>query len=153
MNKTKQGILLWLILNMGARILVAQPVNKARSDSLVIRKAVLPDTGYYTDSRGKATYRVEKIAGFKVLINTIALKHSETNEAIMILKDKLSAFQELMDKKHLNVLKDIPVWIDWDFPEQQTAMCFHPSKQWLEEHEMPSEKPPGIQIYNVKKFI
>lgn len=93
-----------------------------------------------------------EIEGFKVIINFDTSKHRESKEAISILTKKLAEINKIVKPKQLGVLKQVPIWIEWEILKTQ-GMCYHPSKEWLIGNGYNPKKEKTIEISSVKNFI
>jgi len=134
-------------------------------------KLRLADTGNFSGQKWKITFissptasiglakepdqRFSKIiffSGFKIILDPDQSEKVETKEALNILSGKLEEITKIIDQKHLDKLKKVPIWIQYKLMEDG-AMWYHPNKEWLLSSGYPAEMAKSIEIKNLRHFV
>jgi hypothetical protein len=99
-------------------------------------------------------YTVRKIEGWKVLVNNELLsKHARLAENVLkLLKHQLYQISRVVPQEALKELRRVPIWVEYKAPEHR-CMCYHPSKQWLTNHNFNPEKARSVEIANAENFL
>ena len=108
-------------------------------------------SGRYTPT---ADYTVQKIEGWKVLVNNQLLSgHTRLAEDVLkLLKHQLYQITRVVPDKPLKELRRVPIWVEYKAP-RHPCMCYHPSRQWLSEHDFNPEKERSVEIANAENFL
>ena len=108
-------------------------------------------SGRYTPT---ADYTVRKIEGWKVLVNNQLLSgHTRLAEDVLkLLKHQLYQITRVVPDKPLEELRRVPIWVEYKAP-RHPCMCYHPSRQWLSEHDFNPEKERSVEIANAENFL
>ena len=108
-------------------------------------------SGRYTPT---ADYTVQKIEGWKVLVNNQLLSgHTRLAEDVLkLLKHQLYQITRVVPDKPLKKLRRVPIWVEYKAP-RHPCMCYHPSRQWLSEHDFNPEKERSVEIANAENFL
>jgi len=101
-----------------------------------------------------ADYTVQKIEGWKVLVNNQLLSgHTRLAEDVLkLLKHQLYQITRVVPDKPLEELRRVPIWVEYKAP-RHPCMCYHPSRQWLSEHDFNPEKERSVEIANAENFL
>ncbi|MCA8948354.1 MAG: hypothetical protein KDE27_02560 [Planctomycetes bacterium] len=97
--------------------------------------------------------RIE-LHGFEVqLVNDFA--HHELHDAVFAeLGDQLFRITRVVAEPALAKLRAIPIRVGFeDRRHARHCMFYHPSKQWLADHEYPTELAGGVEIANARNFL
>jgi hypothetical protein len=100
-------------------------------------------------------YVEQQIEGWRVLVNQRLLikENQEVREqTVKLLGDHLFRVTRVVPADALAKLRKIPIWVELAHP-RHPCMCYHPSAQWLREHQMNPEKARGVEIANVRNFL
>jgi hypothetical protein len=108
-------------------------------------------SGRYTPT---SDYTVQKIEGWKVLVNNELLSdHTRLAEDVLkLLKHQLYQIARVVPDKVLEELRRVPIWVEYKAP-WHPCMCYHPSRQWLSEHDFNPEKERSVEIANAENFL
>jgi len=108
-------------------------------------------SGRYTPT---SDYTVQKIEGWKVLVNNELLSdHTRLAEDVLkLLKHQLYQIARVVPDKVLEELRRVPIWVEYKAP-RHPCMCYHPSRQWLSEHDFNPEKERSVEIANAENFL
>jgi hypothetical protein len=68
------------------------------------------------------------------------------------LGDHLYRVTRVVPADALKKLRDVPIWVELAHP-RHPCMCYHPSADWLREHDMNPEKAGAVEIANCKNFL
>lgn len=107
--------------------------------------------GQYTPT---ADYTVKKPFGFEVRYHPVfsTTRKSEFSRVSREVSKQLRVIVKTMPKDKVNVLKQVPIWVEWDNIPDKGAM-FHPSRKWLKENKMNPAKAGGIEVSSTKNFL
>jgi hypothetical protein len=99
-------------------------------------------------------YEVRQMNGWTLRINQKLARGdaSPAQETLRLLEFQLYQITRVVPAAALAKLREIPIWIELDdtrFP----CMCYHPSADWLREHDLNPEKAGGVEIANAKNFL
>ena len=99
-------------------------------------------------------YTVRKIEGWKVLVNNELLSgHARLAKNVLkLLKYQLYQISRIVPEEALKELRNVPIWVEYKAPEHR-CMCYHPSKQWLTNHNFNPEKARSVEIANAENFL
>ncbi|MDB6109706.1 MAG: hypothetical protein JWR69_1456 [Pedosphaera sp.] len=132
MNPGVRGILVVLILCLG----LSPRIGSASGYD--------PTGDYEVRQMDGWTLRInQKLAGGDALLFKATLR---------LLEFQLYQITRVVPAAALARLREIPIWIELDdtrFP----CMCYHPSPDWLREHDINPEKAGGVEIANAKNFL
>jgi hypothetical protein len=98
-------------------------------------------------------YEVRQIEGWTVRVNRELLAQPALcAQTLRVLEHQLFQIRRVVPSNALVRLQAIPVWVERAHPRHR-CMCYHPSAQWLREHDMNPEKAGGIEIANATNFL
>jgi hypothetical protein len=99
-------------------------------------------------------HKVFDVRGWKVYVHKSRLPPTSTKgeKAIAILDRELKQVEEIMPAKSLRVLKQIPFWIN-SRKTNGAVMAYHPSRRWLEDHNLNAKMAKGVEIMKLDDFI
>lgn len=108
-------------------------------------------SGRYTPT---SDYTAKKIQGWKVLINNELLSdHGElAKDVLKLLRHQLYQITRVVPDKALAELRRVPIWVEYKAPRHR-CMCYHPSKEWLKNHDFNPEKARSVEIANSENFL
>ncbi|HRH40477.1 MAG TPA: hypothetical protein PKY82_02445 [Pyrinomonadaceae bacterium] len=92
------------------------------------------------------------LQGFKIMIEKGREETTEAKEALAILSEKLKELPNLIKPAQFNVLKKIPIWIQYKLLNDG-AVWYHSSKDWLVSNGYPADLEKSIEIKNLRNFI
>ena len=98
-------------------------------------------------------YETRHIEGWTVQVNKALLNDEVLSSNVLQLLDhQLYQITRVVPEPALARLRDVTIWTELDdakFP----CMCYHPSPQWLSEHDLNPEKAQGVEIANAHNFL
>lgn len=98
-------------------------------------------------------YEVRQIEGWTVRVNQELLAQPALcAQTLRVLEWQLFQISRVVPSNALARLRAIPVWVERAHPRHR-CMCYHPSAQWLREHDMNPEKAGSIEIANATNFL
>ena len=95
----------------------------------------------------------QNIEGWIVHVDTrlVGVEEEVGRRALEILANKLLSIKLVMPKKALEKLQQVPIWIDLD--HKLRVMQYHPSADWLKEHEYDTKMTNVVHIPNARGFV
>jgi hypothetical protein len=108
-------------------------------------------TGRYTPT---SDYTAQEIEGWKVLVNNeLSSQHSELAEDVLkLLRHQLYQIARVVPDEALQELRCVPIWVEYKAP-RHPCMCYHPSEEWLKNHDFNPEKARSVEIANAQNFL
>jgi hypothetical protein len=107
--------------------------------------------GFAYDATDK--YEARQLEGWTLRINQALLKNETlAKDTLRLLEFQLYQIKRVVPGPALAELQKTAIWIELagkDFP----CMCYHPSAQWLREHDFNPEKAGGVEISNATNFL
>jgi hypothetical protein len=99
-------------------------------------------------------YETRKLEGWTLRINRELLKKDGelAGKTLRLLEFQLYQITRVVPAPALGKLREIPIWIELAHP-RHPCMCYHPSPEWLREHDMNPEKAGGVEIANADTFL
>ncbi|HLQ39110.1 MAG TPA: hypothetical protein VK348_14975, partial [Planctomycetota bacterium] len=112
--------------------------------------AVLPaQTGKLPDG-----WTSGEIHGFDVRVKATFATNALHQQVLEILTDHLARIVSVLPAEALAKLRAIPIWVgDEDARHVGKAMFYHPSAEWLQEHEQREFLARGVEIACARNFI
>jgi hypothetical protein len=99
-----------------------------------------------------AEYKLITIQGYTVHVHpSIARNHPLAHRMELELQHKFSQLALLLSPPQLAFMHSIQFWVEMD--KAETAMMFHPSREWLVQNGYNPDKAHGIEISNVRHFL
>jgi hypothetical protein len=100
-------------------------------------------------------YEERKVEGWRVLVNKSLLKKDQqelSDETLKQLGHQLYEITRVVPAEALAKLRKVPIWVELAHP-RHPCMCYHPSADWLREHQMNPDKAGAVEIANAKTFL
>lgn len=100
-------------------------------------------------------YKPRQIEGWRVLVNQrldCDGQRALCDQTLRLLDDHLYRITRVVPAEPLAKLRQIPIWVELAHPRHK-CMCYHPSPDWLREHEMNPEKAGGVELANAATFL
>lgn len=99
-------------------------------------------------------YTRRTIEGWKVLVHEeLPEGHAELADGTLeLLKFQLYQIRRVVPEEPLRELQRVPIWVEYNAPRHK-CMCYHPSRQWLQENGFNPEKEASVEIANAKNFL
>jgi len=91
-------------------------------------------------------------SGFKIFYDSAKSEDADTKTTIDILSRKLAEIEKIVKPKHLERLKNVPVWIEY-IKKTDGAMWYHPSKDWLLSNGYPETMAKSVEVKHTRNFI
>ena len=111
------------------------------------------------DFEPTGNYDVRELHGFTVRVSPVLLEREElAQEALLVLEHKLFDMTRRLPAHAVEKLRDIEVWAEYrgsvlPGAAADAAMCYHPSREWLEGNGYNPEKAGAIEILNARSFV
>jgi hypothetical protein len=100
-------------------------------------------------------YVKRRIEGFEVLVNKrlLAREHQDLcDQTLKVLGEHLFRITRVVPAEALSRLRKIPIWVELAHP-RHPCMCYHPSADWLQQHDMNPQKAGAVEIANARNFL
>ena len=99
-------------------------------------------------------YTARDIRGWTVRVHRRLLDDSKEvgNRVLDLLDAQLYDINRAVPAGPLKRLHDVPIWVELDNPGVK-CMCYHPSRDWLEEHGFNPEKAGSVEVGNAANFL
>lgn len=98
-------------------------------------------------------YEVRQMEGWTLRINQSLLTNEKLSKDVLrLLEFQLFQIKRVVPAAAVAELQKVTIWIEFagkDFP----GMCYHPSAQWLREHDFNPEKAGGVELSNATNFL
>jgi hypothetical protein len=122
---------------------------KACGLGLLLATAVVAAQAYDAVER----YETRQIEGWTLRMNRQLLEQKPLAEdTLRLLECQLREIARAVPTNVLARLREVPIWIELAHP-RHPCMCYHPSADWLREHDMNPEKARSVEIANAKTFL
>ena len=101
-----------------------------------------------------ADYDRTEIEGFTIYINpSIAADDPQVLADVKkLLGVRLYEMKRALPEAGLQKLQHVPIWIE-DHDRGFPGMCYHPSRQWLNDHGYNPDKAGGVEIGDARHFL
>lgn len=105
----------------------------------------------YTPTSG---YTFQEIQGFDVRIDRQLLQEHETLAAktLKLLEMQLYQVVRSVSPGPLAELRKVTIWVEYRAP-RHPCMCYHPSREWLEDNGFNPDKAASVEIANAENFL
>ena len=98
-------------------------------------------------------YETREIEGWTVRVNKALLKDETLSSNVLKLLDfQLYQITRVVPTPALARLKEVTIWTELNDPKFP-GMCYHPSPEWLREHDFNPQKAQGVEIANAHNFL
>jgi hypothetical protein len=106
-----------------------------------------------TSCTSTTQYETQDIMGWSVEVNRDLLQDEELAAATLKeLETQLFAISRDVPAKALEFLRTVRIWVDRD--DGVTAcMAYHPSSEWLRDHDRNPDMGKGVQVGNAVNFL
>lgn len=144
MNQPR-GIPLQRRLSLLAAIFLASLVVNSRADESATNN---PPAYAPTDA-----YRDRQIEGWRVRVNTNLLADAKLcDRTLKLLGAQLYQITRVVPTEAVAKLRQIPIWVELS-SKQFPCMCYHESRDWLNEHGVNPDKTGGVELANSRTFL
>lgn len=101
-----------------------------------------------------SSYELRNIEGWPIYVNhrLIGEEKKLGHKLLELIKIKLYEVKRVVPEVPLEKLYQVAIWLEAN-NKQVTCACYHPSKQWLVEHNFNPDKAKSIEIGNAANFI
>lgn len=98
-------------------------------------------------------YPTRTVRGFSVRVDPRLLAEQEEvgARALELLEMKLYDVERVVPEKVLAELRKVPIWLEYE--AKDPCAVYHPSRQWLVEHDYEPEKARCVEIANARNFL
>jgi hypothetical protein len=99
-------------------------------------------------------YTAKRIQGWKILVNNELLTEHRrlTKDVLKLLRFQLYQITRAVPAEPFKQIRTVPIWVEYKAP-RHPCMCYHPSRQWLREHDFNPEKEKSVEIANAHNFL
>jgi len=98
-------------------------------------------------------YQSRQLEGWTVRINQQLLAQELlAHDTLRLLEFQLYQIVRVVPTNAVAKLRAIPIWVELAHP-RHPCMCYHPSAEWLREHDMNPAKAGGVEIANATNFL
>ena len=99
-----------------------------------------------------SAYKDAEILGWKLLVHEDVIADESLHKDVMDeIEHQLYLMVESVPADKIKLLKDVPIWVEYDNPYSNAAQ-YHPSKKWLLANGYLGEKANCVEISNAKRF-
>jgi hypothetical protein len=100
-----------------------------------------------------SSYEARDIEGWTVHVSRSFVDertdlHRNTLE---VLRQHLYQINRVVPKPALEKLHEVPIWVEAE--SEVKCMCYHPSREWLTEHDFNPAKAKAVELGNPKNFL
>jgi len=144
------AILFVLIQLLPASAVAEAPAKPAAAISPKLPEKSAPKLKYDPTS----CYTARNTRGWTVRVHRRLLDDSKEvgNRVLDLLDAKLYDINRAVPAGPLKRLHEVPIWVELDNPGVK-CMCYHPSRDWLEEHGFNPEKAGSVELGNAANFL
>ena len=98
-------------------------------------------------------YESRQMEGWTVRVNQQLLAQEPlARDTLRLLEFQLYQIVRVVPPNALTKLRTIPIWVELAHP-RHPCMCYHPSADWLRDHDMNPAKAGGVEIANATNFL
>ena len=101
-----------------------------------------------------SNYIIRRIEGWSIYVNYRLIEEHKKlgREVLKLMRVKLYDINRTIPKSALKHLYEVPIWLEFE-NKQVLCACYHPSKEWLTEHDFNPEKAKSVEIGNTHSFM
>lgn len=97
-------------------------------------------------------YEARQVEGWTVRVNKRLLAEQALSaKTLSLLDDHLRQIARALPPGVVEKLKNVVLWVELDLTKG--GAVYHPSEQWLREHDVNPEKARGVEISNARNFV
>jgi hypothetical protein len=98
-------------------------------------------------------YETRKLEGWTLRINKDLLQDAALSDKVLrLLEFQLYQIKRVVPALAVGRLQEVSIWIELNDPKFP-GMCYHPSADWLKEHDLNPEKAGGVELANATNFL
>ena len=98
-------------------------------------------------------YEVRSIEGWTIRVHRQLLQQEKlAADTLRLLELQLYQVRRVVPSNAVTRLREIPIWVEVAHP-RHPCMCYHPSADWLREHDMNPVKAGSVEIANATNFL
>ena len=98
-------------------------------------------------------YETRQIEGWTLRVHQDLLAQKPlADDTLRLLEFQLYQITRVVPTNALARLRVIPIWVELYHP-RHPCMCYHPSPDWLREHDMNPAKAGGVELANATNFL
>ena len=99
------------------------------------------------------SYEARRIEGWNMRVNRRLLDDAKlTTNVLRLLEFQLYQITRVVPTNALAKLRAVPIWVELAHP-RHPCMCYHPSADWLREHDMNPAKAGAVELANATNFL
>ncbi len=101
-------------------------------------------------------YQRQVIEGWPVLVHRDLLdEHPElADKVVRHLGSHLYQITFMLPEGAVAKLQQVPIWVEYkNRPEKHPCMCYHPSREWLEENGFNPDKAGSVELAGSENFL
>lgn len=121
---------------------------------LLLAVAIVASASFPADAYDAVeSYEVRSIEGWTIRVHRQLLRQKElTEDTLRLLEFQLYQVRRVVPSNAVTKLQDIPIWVEVAHP-RHPCMCYHPSADWLRDHDMNPAKAGSVEIANATNFL
>lgn len=98
-------------------------------------------------------YEERQVEGWTLRINRTLLQHSQLAEEVLReMRRQLIQVARTVPAPALAKLRHVAIWVE-EQDRDEKCMCYHPSREWLEEHAYNPDKAGCVELGNARNFL
>ncbi len=99
-------------------------------------------------------YSIQEMRGWTVHLEKRMYESDPelASDVISLLDTKLMDINRMVSEEALDHLHQVPIWVDLE-AKQFPGAVYHPSEEWLEEHDFNPEMAKSVHIANATNFV
>lgn len=99
-------------------------------------------------------YKPGEMLGWQLLIHEDLLANKTLHEKVMAeLHHQLYLVKAGLPADKVELLLEVPIWIELQNPYKRGGAEYHPNKQWLADHGYLPEKAKAVEINSAESFV
>jgi hypothetical protein len=102
-----------------------------------------------------SNYRLQNIEGWPVYVHQRLIegdKKALGEETLKLLRAHLYDVNRMVPRPALDRLREVRIWVEAE-SKDVLCMCYHPSREWLQDHGFNPEKAKSVELGNPVSFL
>ena len=148
----------WIRRSLLAAMVGSQPLAGGQSASVRASSRIprLDGAALATKPRYEPRdhYISRRVEGFTLIVNKpfLATQDALARQTLEILERHLHQIVRCVPAEPLKKLRSIALWVE-ENESHHPCMAYHPSAEWLREHDMNPEKAGCVELSNARHFV
>lgn len=98
-------------------------------------------------------YELRSLEGWAIRVHQHLLQEDKlARDTLRLLEVQLYQITRVVPTDAVARLREIPIWVELAHP-RHPCMCYHPSADWLREHDMNPAKASAVELANATNFL